>query len=414
MVGKIVLISILLGLFPLTGYSFQKEIIITVENVSSSCFKDEMVEIPLETLWKEKEVRNEPFLLIDDNNKEMAYQITHDSLLIFQVTLEANSTKKIKLVNGQPTVPETFACGKYYKQRMDDIAWENDKVAFRLYGPAIERTGQQLYGYDIFTKRGADKPVVENRYKMMGNPDVRKEANRLRKMGKKKEAAALEYKNSYHVDHGNGMDCYAVGPTLGAGATALMVDSTLLFPYCYKDYEILDNGPLRFTLKLTFAPKQIGDDRNVVETRIIQLDKGSYLNKTTVKYYGLTGCRDIVAGIVIHSSNPNGYSYCKEKGYVAYTDLTQNPKNNNGEIYIGVLFDTSPKWVGTISHPQKGKGNTAYNGHVVGISKYKSGELFTYYWGNSWSKNGWNEEKWKEYILYKRQYLCDKFNVKID
>ena len=26
---------------------------------------------------------------------------------------------------------------------------------------------------------------------------------------------------SYHVDHGNGMDCYAVGPTLGGGTAAL-------------------------------------------------------------------------------------------------------------------------------------------------------------------------------------------------
>ena len=51
---------------------------------------------------------------------------------------------------------------------------------------------------------------------------------------------------SYHIDHGNGMDCYAVGPTLGGGTAALMPDSAIVYPYCYKDYEILDNGPLRF------------------------------------------------------------------------------------------------------------------------------------------------------------------------
>ncbi len=49
------------------------------------------------------------------------------------------------------------------------------------------------------------------------------------------------------------MDCYAVGPTLGAGVAALMVNDTIIYPWCYKHQEILDNGPLRFTVKLEFT-----------------------------------------------------------------------------------------------------------------------------------------------------------------
>ena len=32
------------------------------------------------------------------------------------------------------------------------------------------------------------------------------------------------------------------------------VYSTIVYPYCYKDCEILDNGPLRFTAKLVYNP----------------------------------------------------------------------------------------------------------------------------------------------------------------
>ena len=52
---------------------------------------------------------------------------------------------------------------------------------------------------------------------------------------------------SFHLDHGRGLDCYGVGPSLGCGAPALMDGDKLIFPYCYKTYKILDNGPLRST-----------------------------------------------------------------------------------------------------------------------------------------------------------------------
>ena len=123
----------------------------------------------------------------------------------------------------------------------------------------------------------------------------RAEIKVLREAGKKEEADSLSRAISYHIDHGNGMDCYAVGPTLGGGTAALMPDSAIVYPYCYKDYEILDNGPLRFTVKLVFNPLVVKNDSNVVETRIIQLDKGSQLNKTTVSYEYLTQATPVAA-----------------------------------------------------------------------------------------------------------------------
>ncbi len=83
------------------------------------------------------------------------------------------------------------------------------------------------------------------------------------------------------------MDCYAVGPTLGCGTAALMDGDEIIYPWCYSTYEILDNGPLRFTVKLEFTPMVVRGDSSVVETRVISLDAGSYLNKTVISYTNL-------------------------------------------------------------------------------------------------------------------------------
>lgn len=83
---------------------------------------------------------------------------------------------------------DVAACGRVYPERLDDVAWENDRVAYRAYGPALQATGERAYGYDIWTK-STPEPVVEDRYDGDLNRGI-----------------------SYHEDHGNGMDVYAVAP----------------------------------------------------------------------------------------------------------------------------------------------------------------------------------------------------------
>ena len=78
-----------------------------------------------------------------------------------------------------------------------------------------------------------------------------------------------------------------------------------------------------------------------METRVISLDKGSQLNKTVISYTDLKEVTPIVAGIVIHKENPTGYSFDSNAGYIAYADSTQNPRNNNGVIYVGAVFPAS-------------------------------------------------------------------------
>ena len=60
-----------------------------------------------------------------------------------------------------------------------------------------------------------------------------------------------------------------------------------------------------------------------------------------ISYTDLKEVTPIVAGIVIHKENPTGYSFDSNAGYIAYADSTQNPRNNNGIIYVGAVFPAS-------------------------------------------------------------------------
>lgn len=283
------------------------------------------------------------------------------------------------IVPGTPKPMKTIVCGKQYPERVDDIAWENDRTAYRVYGPALQRTGEKAFGIDVWVKNTPDLEV-EKRYETELSNHGKIEA--LEEEGKTAEALEMEQETTYHYDHGYGLDCYKVGPTLGCGAPALMFGGEMILPYCYKTYRILDNGPLRFTVQLEYNPLTVGTDKNVIEHRIISLDKGSNFNKMTVWYEGLTKPCDMVAGVVLHSEDTKSVLY--GENYVLYADPTDNPAKQNFQIYVGVLFPNGVKATKDIMYETPTNGNA---GHGVGIITYQPGERYTYYFGSAWSKN---------------------------
>lgn len=312
------------------------------------------------------------FVITDANGAEVPYQITSDSLVIFPASVTANSTATYTITAGTPAPTDTLVWGRQFPERKDDMAWENDRSAYRAYGPALQASGERAFGYDIWTKSVAE-PILEQRF-----------------------ADDIERGISFHVDHGNGMDVYAVGPTLGGG-TAALLDSVgnIVYPYCYADYEILDNGPLRFTVRLTYNPIAVDADTAVVETRVISLDRGSWLNKTTVNYSGLTSTSRVAPGIVVHRQNPDAYVFDGDTGYMAYADLTENPDNGNGTIFVGVLAPDSEAFEYQLMAEPAGDAI----GHILAPAVYEPGTDYTYRWGSGWSKGGVADmEAWQQIL----------------
>lgn len=374
-----------------------KTVTVTVTNPLAMERSGEMVEVPMaEVSAKLNLADTAQVVVLDAENQQVPYQITYDEKLIFPATVAANASTTYTIQAGTPIAVELKACGRQYPERLDDMAWENDLVAFRAYGPALQARGERGFGYDLFTKYNTTEPVLESFYKNELNQDVRARMAELQKTDPK-AAAELGRSISYHIDHGYGMDCYAVGPTLGAGVAALMVGDTILYPWCYSTQEVLDNGPLRFTVKLEFTPLTVKGDTSVIETRVITLDAGSHLNRTAVSYTNLQETLPIATGIVLHE--PDGAVVADAAdGYITYVDPTTGP--GNGKILMGAAFPATVKEAKTVLFPaeEKKQRNNA-DGHVLAISDYEPGSEYVYYWGFAWDKADIKSpEAWNQYM----------------
>lgn len=342
-----------------------KPLSIRVENPTNQDRVSEMVEVPLKEIYDQLGVSDfNQLMVVDEQGEPKSFQLTYDGKLIFPADVPGGSVSTYQVVKGTPQPVDTLVLGRHYPERLDDIAWENDVIAFRTYGPAFEEKGNLGFGYDVWVK-SVSYPVVEERY--------RKDLQEL---------------VSYHVDHGDGLDCYSVGPALGAGANALLHNGSIVYPKSYASYEILDNGPLRFTLRLTFQPFALDSAEEVVEHRTITLDRGSFLNHTSVYYENLKEPSAILAGLVMHHPHNDLYILDEDKGYIAYADPTEDSSGQNGEIFVGLSFPKEgvKTEVRPLTEPEKQIGDKKILGHLVGIDTVKPSDRFTYYWGAAWSK----------------------------
>lgn len=390
-----------------------RTVTVTVTNPLAMERSNEMVEVSMETVTDRLGLADTAqIVVLNADGQQVPYQITYDGKVIFPAAIAAGGTATYTIQTGTPEAFDVKACGRCYPERMDDMAWENDLVAFRAYGPALQAKGERGFGYDLFTKYNTTEPMLEAMYAKELDKETLAKIAELKKTDPK-AAAELSRERSYHIDHGYGMDCYAVGPTLGAGVAALMVNDTIIYPWCYKNQEILDNGPLRFTVKLEFTPLTVKGDSTVVETRLITLDAGSHLNKTVVSYSNLKETLPIVAGIVLHE--PDGAVVADAaNGYITYVDPTTGP--DNGKIFMGTAVPAVVKDAKTVlfSEKEKKERNNA-DGHVLAVSDYEPGSEYVYYWGFAWDKADIKTaDAWNRYMADFAQKVRNPLTVKVN
>ena len=359
--------------------------------------RQELAEVNINDVYNRMGIaKGESIIVKNALGQEVPYQITYDGKLLIDAAVRPCGQAVYTISAGKPQAMKTFVTGKMYPERVDDIAWENDRTAYRLYGPALQRSGEKAYGIDVWVKNTPDLEV-DNRYKVeLGN---HAKIQQLLKEGKKEEARQMEIATTYHFDHGYGLDCYKVGPTLGCGTPSLMENGLLVMPYSYRTYKILDNGPLRFTVELEYNPTTANGNKNVIEHRLLSLDKGSNFNKMTVWYEGITKPTDIAAGVVVHEEDMQSYKCGRD--FVAYADPTDNPAAQNFQIYVAALFPNGVSETKPLLYDAPRNGAA---GHVVGILRdYKNAERYTYYFGSAWSKN--DVRNFDEWILRINSFL---------
>ena len=367
----------------------QQKVTVTVSNPTKSA-RMEMVEVYASAMLKKLGVASVEELkgavvVTNADGREVPSQLTWDGKLIFQVGVGGKGKSIYYVQKGTPQRYEVKAKGRLFTERQDEFGWENDRVAYRVYGHG------GAVGYDLFNKSTSEL-MLDYWYSSEQNQEMRSVSKQLRDRGYGDLADQVYNAFCYHIDHGKGMDCYTVGPTLGGGANALLnADGSLFMPKCYKKFEILDQGPLRFTVRFTYPEQDFGGEK-VTETRVISLDAGSHFNRVAVSYAGLTKPTQMVAGTVVHKSNPSAYVLSQESGYIGYEDLGDGSVYNGkyreelskqmGRIYIGLLFPD--KGIKTTYQQRE---NGIATGHVMATTTYQPNAAYTYYFGSGWDKN---------------------------
>jgi hypothetical protein len=196
--------------------------------------------------------------------------------IVFQADFGAKETKRFKVKTGdrRPAPRDEYrAYGRFVRERYDDFAWENDLVAHRMYGPALETHPKEALvssGVDVWVKRVSK--VVINDWFMTGD---------------------------YHADSGEGADFYGVGKSRGLGGTGVWTGGKLAVSRNFVSSRVLANGPIRLVFELTYAPWEAGSV-NVGETKRVTLDAGTQFNRFESTFTGQKGNLKVGIGIAKH------------------------------------------------------------------------------------------------------------------
>jgi pectinesterase len=180
--------------------------------------------------------------------------------VIFQTDVMPSQTKRFALTVGERRIAdkeEYRAYGRFIRERRDDFAWENDLVAHRMYGAALETWAQEPLtssGLDVWVKR-TPRLIVNDWYMV----------------------------DDYHRDTGEGADLYSVGRTRGCGGSGTWDGSALHSAINFRNTRSLANGPIRVMFELMYEPWDSGAG-TVREIKRITLDAGHRLNRIELAF----------------------------------------------------------------------------------------------------------------------------------
>ncbi len=348
-------------MFPLT-FLAQTKATITIQNNSASDREQAVVSVNWKTILNSyPKIDTANFVVINQNTKkQVPFQLEKrgqnavENLLV-QVDVKSKSAVNLVVQKGKREPFEVKTYARYIQERKDDFAWENDKIAFRAYGKALEHTSEDAYGLDVWVKR-TNRMILNERYK----------------------------RNEYHIDHGDGMDYYHVGFSLGAGNMAPFVKDTIRYSANYHQWKMLDNGPLRSTFQLMYDEWNAGGIK-VKVTKTISLDAGSQLNRIENVYqFDSDKPLPVVVGI-IRRPKAGVISLNEQQGFMGYWEPTFDKDGTTG---VGSIL-TTPVNMMWVTKEQ-----------ILAKTEVKNNEPIVYYAGAAWDKAGkiTNSKQWLDYL----------------
>jgi len=238
-------------------------------------------------------------------------------------------------------------------ERADDFVFENNLIAGRFYGKALEGNPTSP-GLDIWVKMPG-KLVADEWY-----------------------SHAVEEPDYYHHDHG-GKDCYKVAVSLGGGASVPLIDSTLCYPSTnYRSSEVLSQTPDEVVFTLHYPEWEAAEGILVTLDKKVTLKADSYFAQVE-DTYTFTGAESlkIAAGFKTHEDLAtvqeilHGSANDRLAIWEKASDTSVEPED--GMLGVAVVMPGAEDTMSMLDH-------------LICVKTIKSGETVSYCFGNCWSK----------------------------
>lgn len=362
---------------------------IIIKNTMAMDRAHETVSIDLSTL----DINDKTHLVIRDaETKENLVSQQIDSnddgkldAILFQPKIAANSERTFQISSAESSqltdsIPNCYS--RFVPERTDDYAWENNRVAFRTYGPTAQKMveedikgGTLSSGIDAWLKR-VDYPIINKWYK--------------------KE---LETDGSYHKDTGEGLDNFHVGSSRGVGGIAKKEDTSYYFSKNFTSWKTLCTGPIRTSFVLTYANWDAAGN-TISEEKRISLDYGSNLSKFVIT---VRGTDTLSAGLTLHEKDGE-IAVNDQMGWLSYWE-----PHEDSELGTAIVVPENAM-VGHEHYLTDKKDESNLFAHIK-----KKDNKVTYYAGFGWKKSGQFVTKaaWENYVNDFAQRLKNPLLVEI-
>ncbi len=232
-------------------------------------------------------------------------------------------------------------------ERLDDILWENDRVAFRIYGPALEaKEPPSGSGIDVWAKR-VRWPFMQRQ---------------------------LRFPN-YHVDRGEGLDFYDVGSGRGGGGLGIWHDNKLWTSRNWATHRILKTGGDAASFEVTYKPFPVDVGRKVWEDRRFELPMGSNFTRMTSTLHSDTAEPLVVAIGIGKRAKGNDRGRVVRDAARGVLTFHEPGDADHGTLSLTIAAD-----------PAMVQGFAEDANNYLLLLRVQPGRPFTYYSGAAWDR----------------------------
>lgn len=231
--------------------------------------------------------------------------------------------------------------------RFNDILWENDRTAHRIYSRDLEKAEPpSTSGIDAWGK-SVRWPYMDRQLKT----------------------------GDQHANHGEGLDFYDVGTGRGAGGLGVWQDNKLWTSRNWSSWKVIQNGPDVASFSVDYAPWPVDVDRKVWETRVFTLPLGTNFTRM-VSTISSDKPGPLVVGIGItkrkRASGTGVFKKDLAPGRVTFWEPADPEKGS-----MGIALMVDPASVVEVRQD--------FDNYLV-LIKVEAGTPFVYYMGAAWDK----------------------------